>query len=292
MLWPQYCPGATVQQALSEFPNLRSGQLRYESINARIFRVQPILRIATQAVRAAGRELMARAPSAPSSRSISAASEAYFQRTHDRALRTIASTIQRSYPEHEVVSSDDFLGQANAETSWIVEPICGRMNFMRRLDHFCTLVGISRADRLQHALIVDHFRDGHFHVTRREGCFTNDGRMRVSDTRTTSGAFVALNGPDAIAEHSNLRLTTRVSGCLGLDIANTACGRFDALTCESASVFHFQFARLFIREAGGFASTLNGGEWSSLDDGLIAGNTYLHRKLVAERVKRESVAAV
>ena len=232
---------------------------------------------------------MARAPNAPSSRSISAASEAYFQRTHDRALRTVTSTIQRSYPEHEVISSDDFAGQANAETTWIVEPICGQMNFMRRLDHFCTLVGISRANRLQHALIVDHFRDGHFHVTRNEGCFTTDGRMRVSDTRTTSGAFVARNGPGAIEDFSDLQLTTRVSGCLGLDIANTACGRFDALAYVNASGFHFQFARLFIREAGGFASTLNGGEWSSSEDGLIAGNTYLHRKLVAERVKQESV---
>ena len=234
---------------------------------------------------------MARAPNVPSSRSISAASEAYFQRTHDRAMRTIASTVERSYPEHDVVSSEDFTGQTNAETNWIVEPICGRMNFMRRLDHFCTLVAISRGDRLQHALIVDHFRDGHFHVTRREGCFTNDGRMRVSDTRTTINAFVALDGLDSDEDFSKLQLTTRISGSLGLDIANTACGRFDALACTTASTFHFQFARLFIREAGGFASTLSGGEWSSSNDGLIAGNTYLHRKLVAERSKQVSVAA-
>ena len=180
----------------------------------------------------------------------------------------------------------------NADISWVVEPICGRMNFLRRFDHFCTLVGIAQTNRLQHALIVDHFRDGHFHVTRREGCFTNDGRMRVSDTRTTNDALVARDGIDSSEDYANLSLTTRVSGCLGLDIANTACGRFDALTYTNASVFHFQFARLFIREAGGFASTLSGGEWSSIEDGLIAGNTYLHRKLVAERSKQASVAVL
>lgn len=235
---------------------------------------------------------MARAPNVPSSRSVSAASEAYFQRTHDRALSTIANTIQRSYPEHEVLSATDFEGQSNAETSWIIEPISGRMNFLRRFDHFCTLVGISRANRIQHALIVDHFRDGHFHVTRREGCFTNDGRMRVSDTRTTNGALIARDGFESKDDFVNLNLTTRVSGCLGLDISNTACGRFDALTYKSASLFHFQFARLFIREAGGFASTLSGGEWTSIDDGLVAGNTYLHRKLVTERSKQASIPIV
>lgn len=235
---------------------------------------------------------MARAPNVPSSRSISAASEAYFQRTHDRALRTIASSIERSYPEHEVVSADDFNGKTQAETSWLVEPICGRMNFLRRFDHFCTLVGISRGNRLQHALIVDHFRDGHFHVTRREGCFTSDGRMRVSDTRTTQGALVACDESNSIENDAELNMTTRISGCLGLDIANTACGRFDALASMTASAFHFQFARLFVREAGGFASTMSGGEWTSNEDGLIAGNTYLHRKLVAARSKQGAAAVV
>ena len=234
---------------------------------------------------------MARAPNAPSSRSISAASEAYFQRTHDRALQTMYVTIERSYPDHEVVASKDFVGKSNAETSWVVEPICGRMNFLRRMDHFCTLVGIFRANRLQHALIVDHFRDGHFHVTRNEGCFTSDGRMRVSETRTTTNALVAQDELLAQESFSDLQLSTRISGCLGLDISHTACGRFDALTYAKASTFHFEFARLFIREAGGFASTLNGGEWTSPSDGLVAGNTFLHRKIVAAHTKQVSIAA-
>ncbi len=257
---------------------------------ARILRVNPILNIATQAVRAAGRELMARAPNVPSSRSISAASEKYLQRTQDRAMRTITETILRSYPEHEVITPDEFSAKSSVETSWIVEPISGRMNFMRRLDHFCTLLAISRNNRLHNALIVDHFRDGHFHVTRSEGCFTSDGRMRVSDTRTTRGALVALEGVESTDDFGSLGLTPRMSGSVGLDIANTAFGRYDAMVCTTASAFHFQFARLFIREAGGFASTLNGGEWSSEQSGLVAGNTYLHRKLVAEHSKQPPVA--
>ena len=123
-------------------------------------------------------------------------------------------TIERSYPDHEVVASKDFVGKSNAETSWVVEPICGRMNFLRRMDHFCTLVGIFRANRLQHALIVDHFRDGHFHVTRNEGCFTSDGRMRVSETRTTTNALVAQDEllaqesfSDLPAHHANFGLS-------------------------------------------------------------------------------------
>ncbi len=251
--------------------------------------VHPILRIATQAVRSAGRELMARAPQAPSSRAISAASETYFQRTHDRAMRAISHSIDRFYPEHSVIEAHEFKNDQHYETQWVIEPINGQLNFMRRLDHFCTLVAIFRNNRLHHGLIVDHFRDGHFHVTLKEGCYTSDGRMRVSDTRSTQHALIAQNADGKITDDPNAGFITRVTGSLGLDLANTARGRYDAIAHDHTSAFHFQFVRLFIREAGGFATTLRGGEWKRESDGIIAGNTYIQRRLVATRLKSAKI---
>ena len=254
--------------------------------------MHPILTIAEQAVRAAGGEMMARAPQAPAPRSISATSEEYFQRTQARALRSIARTIERSYPDHEIVSFDAFNPTPKAEVTWVIEPINGRLNYMRRLDQFCTLVAILRGKRFEHGLIVDHFRDGQFQVTYNEGCFNNDGRMRISDTRTINNAIVALDEQTATHNLQTISSAIRVSGCFGLDLANTATGRYDAFLFNEASAFHFQFARLFIREAGGFTSTLTGGEWSAPKDGLVAGSTYFHRKLVAEYVRSNQAELV
>lgn len=231
---------------------------------------------------------MARAPQAPSTRAISAASETYFQRSHDRAFREIARNIERSYPDHEVVLSDKFKTDTDVETQWIVEPISGRVNFMRRVDHFCTILAIARNGRLRHGLIIDHFRDGEYNVSLSEGCFSNDGRIRVSDTRTTTGALVAQSDALDQLRFPDEQLRLRSSGCLGIDIAYTASGRFDALAFGSASNFHFHVARLFIKEAGGFTTTVQGGEWLKTTDGLIAGNLHLQRKLVAAARRNEA----
>ena len=274
-----------------DFHEVRPEKVRSHEAKDRILRVQPILNVAAQAVRAAGRELMARAPQAPSSRAISAASEAYLQRTHDRAMRSIERYIQKSYPDNAVLAAEDWDSAPADDMCWVVEPINGRVNFMRRLDHFCTLVAISINRRITHALIIDHFRDGQFQVTKNEGCYNNDGRMRVSNTRATKDAIVAFDESSSSSHFHQLEFATRLTGSFGLDVANVACGRYDAINCLRVSPFHFQFARLFIREAGGFASTLDGGEWANATDGLAAGNTYLYRKLVAERAKSQPVAA-
>lgn len=247
--------------------------------------MHPILNIATQVVRSAGRELMARAPQAPSSRSISAGQEAYFQRTHDRAMRAIERSVQRSYPEHQVSDFDAFGADSNAETHWFVEPINGRVNFMRRLDQFCTLLAISIDNRLRYGMIVDHFRDGHFHATLNEGCFGNDGRMRTSATRGMAGAVIAMDGLTMLDANPAHACSPRVTGCFGLDLVNVTCGRFDGLAYANTSSAHFHLARLFTREAGGFATTINGGEWSNPEDGLVAGNTYVQRRIVAAHLK-------
>ena len=253
--------------------------------------MQPILRIATQAVRSASRELIARAPQSPSSRAISAASEAYFQRSHDRAFREIARNIERSYPDHQVILSENFHADSDVETQWIVEPISGRVNFMRRLDNFCTVLAIARNGRLRHGLVIDHFRDGEYNVSISEGCFSNDGRIRVSETRTTAGALIAHSDMEDQLRFPSAELRMRSSGCFGLDLAYTASGRFDALAFGTASNFHFHVARLFIKEAGGFTTTIQGGEWLHETDGLISGNLHLQRKLVAA-ARRNADAAV
>ncbi|MYD44534.1 MAG: hypothetical protein F4W90_11680 [Gammaproteobacteria bacterium] len=247
--------------------------------------MHPILRFATQVVRNAGHEVMVRAAQAPASRAASTAQQEYFRRTHDRFMRSITRLIQRSYPEHEVCEFNAFSGSSAAETRWFIEPIDGRLNFMRRVDQFCSMIAITHQNRLRYGLIVDHFRDGNYHATLDEGCFSNDGRMRTSDTRSLQSAVVACDDQLHLSAYKELPVAERISGCLGIDIANTASGRFDAVCVSAVSEGHFQLARLFNREAGGFATALDGGEYVQSDQGLVAGNTFVQRKIVSVLAK-------
>lgn len=240
--------------------------------------MQPILNFAAQVARTAGRELIARASQAPTFRSVSTQATEYLERTRQRAIRNMMRSIEKSYPDHEIFLDGNSLDEVAAETAWVINPIVGTTNFMRRSDQFCSVIAILRKKRFTHALVVDHFRDGQYHVTRTEGCFGNAGRMRVSDLRASADAVLATDGLQIDA--SDIEGTRRLSGCSGLDIVHTATGRYDAMILNSVSPLIYQVARLFIREAGGFASTLSGGEWQQPEDGLVAGNTFIHRQIV------------
>lgn len=252
--------------------------------------MQPILRFAAQAARNAGRELISRSTNAPSTRSVSSALTEYFDRSRNRALRNISQAIQRSYPDHQVYSSEDSLDSVTADYAWVVEPVSGTLNFMRRSDQFCTVIAVLRKGRFTSALIIDHFRDGQYHVTRSEGCFSNSGRMRVSDMKSVADGIVATSDLSVLIDLDVYH--QRVSGCVGLDIVNTASGKLDAMVLDQTNALQFHVARLFIREAGGFGTALSGGEWQQPSDGLIAGSTFMHRKLVASYKKSQPTVVV
>lgn len=242
--------------------------------------MQPILRIATNAIREASQELMARASQVPQiSPSINLEVE-YVQRTRSKAMRAITSVLQTSYPDAPVLDALDFTS-TNEELAWVVEPIDGAKNFMRRIDDFCSLVGVYIQGKLTHGLVIDHFRDGHNVVTKEQGAFDMQGRIRVSELRALQQSLVATDDVKLSNHIDQLGTTTRISGSPILDLIYTCSGRIDCLIRKRISAFEFDFSRMFIRESGGFATTLIGGEWMSATDGLVAGNTYVHRKVVS-----------
>ena len=211
----------------------------------------------------------------------------YFDRTRERALRNLTRTIQRSYPDHEIYPADSSLREVSSDIAWVIEPISGSLNFMRRSDQFCTLIALLRKGRFEHALVIDHFRDGQYHVTRTEGCFSNAGRMRVSEIRSAPDAVIATD--ESFSQLDQIQCALRISGSAGLDIVNTASGKLDALVLNHATALEFYLARLFIREAGGFVTAISGGEWDVPEDGLVGGSNYMHRNLLSALNRPEQI---
>ena len=241
--------------------------------------MQPILRIATNAIREAGRELTARASFSPLSRSSTNEATEYFQRTRRRAFQTINGVLQNSYPDTPILDAQQF-HTTDAEMAWVIEPIDGSQNYVHRLDQYCSIVGVYINGKLEHGLIIDHYRDGESVVTKDQGAFSPSARMRVSEIRAINQGLVAGDNAELLSNLQTLGIDQRITGSSMVDLSNTCTARLDCLVMKRVSQFQFDFIRLFVKESGGFASTLSGGEWSKPDDGLVAGNTYVHRHIV------------
>ena len=243
--------------------------------------MQPILRFATNALRSSGRELLTQASQSPIQRPSIHQDVERLQHVEKRVFRSFERSVAKSYPDHEVTHPKDY--RIKQGTTWVLVPISGTFNWVRRSDQFCSLLGIYHDRSLRYGLIVDHFRDGEYRVERKQGCFSNAGRMRVSDLRDATQSIVAIDDVALANQVAEIGAIPRMTGSAGLDIVHTAVGKLDGLMLKHANEFEFQLSRLFVREAGGFATTLNGGEWRHEKDGVVAGNTFVHRKLVTKK---------
>ena len=251
--------------------------------------MESILNIAVRAARKAGHSVRGQARNVPPLTVGSIAANEYVRRLTASTFRTIASDVRKSFPEHAIVEASVNLRELKNDTVWIVDPLNGWQNFQRRIDHHCTLIGI-RVDRImKHALIVDHMRDEEFYASAGAGARIGNNRIRISNANSLKTALVALDDQSGRIATAlpDFEVRIRQSGCFGLDLAYLSSGRFDAYAAEKANRFDSDVSRLFLLEAGGFSSALNGGEWLEPIDGLVAANPQLHRRLVSLLRKRE-----
>jgi myo-inositol-1(or 4)-monophosphatase len=84
-----------------------------------------------------------------------------------------------------------------------------------------------------------------------------------------------------LAAVQNVVAGIRRTGAAALDLAWVAAGRFDGFWERGLSAWDLAAGLLLLREAGGFATDLDGGD-AILDKGsVVAGNEPIHRALLA-----------
>jgi myo-inositol-1(or 4)-monophosphatase len=128
----------------------------------------------------------------------------------------------------------------------------------------------------------------------------NSRRLRVAARKTLSDAVISTGtptGPDtrilseckALMESRRLRRT----GSAAIDLAWVAAGRFDGYVEHNLQAWDVAAGILLVREAGGFATDVDGGQRMFDTGSIVAGNQVVHRALleVLAGAGRESAAA-
>ncbi len=169
-----------------------------------------------------------------------------------------------------------FLGEEEGESKgqdpdhrFIIDPIDGTSNFMHALPFFALTVALERKGEIVAGVTYNPITDELFHSEKGQGAFINNKRMRVSSRKNLHESLVSTNIPHmglkSHVEHRNevavLQARTtgiRVLGSTALELAYVACGRLDAAWCRDLNAWDMAAGLLFVREAGGFVSKLDG----------------------------------
>lgn len=175
---------------------------------------------------------------------------------------------------------------------WIVDPLDGTLNFLHGHPHFAISIALEREGELVAGLVYNPANDELYHAEKGRGAYLNDRRIRVSQRRQFTDALIATGMPffgkkghatflkelHQVMPHC---AGIRRNGAAALDLAWLAAGRFDGFWERSLSAWDVAAGIVLVREAGGFAGSIEDtGDVLETGD-IVAGNEHMMDELRA-----------
>ena len=218
----------------------------------------------------------------------------------DRASeRLIVERLNARFPGHGVFGEEGSRRQMESEYRWYIDPIDGTTNFAHRFPVFCVSLGLEqrRADlpadqdgEIVAAVIYDPTRNELFVAEKGKGAYLNGRRIQVSRTATLGESLLATGFPSR-KRHKNPNIHfyqeislrshgVRRAGSAALDLAYTACGRFDGFWEFNLNPWDTAAGFLLVTEAGGTLSYFDGSPFQLASKEILATNGGIYNELV------------
>jgi myo-inositol-1(or 4)-monophosphatase len=204
-----------------------------------------------------------------------------------QAEAAVLGFLKALFPGHAYMSEEDAPDTAAAAHRWVLDPLDGTTNFIHGVAPFCVSIALEDSAGLVAAAIHDPVHEEIFHACRGGGARLNGEPIQCSRPAGLDDSLIATGFP--FRELSRLdrylqsfeafvRTTSgiRRAGSAAIDLAYTACGRYDGFWEIGLSRWDVAAGTLIVREAGGRVTDPLGGE-SCLDTGdIVAAGAELH----------------
>jgi myo-inositol-1(or 4)-monophosphatase len=188
------------------------------------------------------------------------------------------------------VDSERSASRDQAERLWIIDPICGSMNFNQRIPLFAISVCCRMGGRDEVGVVYDPSHDELFHASFDAGAYLNDRPIFVHQFSEGEDAFRhALVGTDLPGGPEDRRRALFVNRSLGdeveqlwtlgspaLGLCYVAAGRLHAYFSLDLELWDVAAASVILRGAGGTLTDITGGPWLFSEGGQLATNGIIH----------------
>ena len=210
---------------------------------------------------------------------------------------SIASAIHSAFPDDSMVCEEGSVIKGSSGRKWIVDPLDGTLNFIHSFPVFSISIALSDAHNdLVTAVVYQPVLDELFTAEKGNGAYLNGNRIHVSKRSDPEHFLIATGIPfkeyhyldsyasmlkDVIHDSAGIRRT----GSAAIDLAYTACGRFDAFWEYKLFPWDYSAGVLLVREAGGTVTGFSGSSDVNAHHSIIAGSPVTH-PLILEKAKQ------
>jgi myo-inositol-1(or 4)-monophosphatase len=210
-----------------------------------------------------------------------------------RAEETLRAELAKARPGYGFLGEEGGRQEGSDKTHcWIVDPLDGTTNFLHGIPQFAVSIALEREGTIVAGVVYNPITEELFVAERGKGAFLNDQRLRVAARKRLSEAVIACGLPHLgrgdlaqfrkeFAAVQEKVAGLRRFGAAALDLAWVAAGRLDAYWERNLSAWDMAAGLILVREAGGFASDLDGGEDLFDKREILAGNETMQRELLA-----------
>ena len=210
---------------------------------------------------------------------------------------SIASAITASFPDDSMLCEEGCVANGHSGRKWIVDPLDGTLNFIHSFPVFSISIALcdTHNDPVT-GVVYQPVLDELFTAEKGKGAYLNNNPIHVSTRNGPEHFLIATGIPfkeyhylesyvsmlkDVIHDSAGIRR----AGSAAIDLAYTACGRFDAFWEYKLFPWDYSAGVLLVREAGGIVTGFSGNSDVSAHHSIIAGSPVTH-PLLLEKAKK------
>lgn len=189
-----------------------------------------------------------------------------------------------------------------ADPTWIIDPIDGTINFVKKLHFVCISVALAIDDDLKIAFLYNPTLDEFYTARKGQGAFLNGEKIETSKNEDIARCLFAHEISLGTMKPFLPKYVERAralleSGCLGiraigsaaLTLGYVAKGAIDGYNIEDLKPWDIAAGALIVQEAGGVVIDKSGGKYNiMIPDVVVAGNQVIADKIkeIANEVDR------
>lgn len=206
----------------------------------------------------------------------------------------IVEALRRECPGDAILAEEGPEDEAlavDAERLWVVDPICGSLNFSRGIPFFAISLALRVEGTLRVGVVYDPVRDETFAARAGEQATLNGKPISVLaialGPEFWEQAAVATDLPHSgprreealriFTAHSHEVLSLSVLGSPALALAYVACGRLHAYWNVDARPWDVAAGAVIVQQAGGLVTDADAGSWLHSDGSYVAANPASHQ---------------
>jgi myo-inositol-1(or 4)-monophosphatase len=187
------------------------------------------------------------------------------------AEQKIVASLEKILPEAGFITEEKTTTKIGERYNWIIDPLDGTTNFIHGLPVYSVSIALQEYDKLVAGVVYEVNQDECFYASIDTPAYLNGNEIRVSNAPTISDSLLATGFPyyDFSKQQQYINLFTELmKNCHGLrrmgsaavDLAYTACGRFEAFYEYNLNSWDVAAGVVIVKQAGGDVVNFGGGE--------------------------------